>query len=152
MHQDPRLQASYRAFHLGNRNVFVQLAHSAPRAESYSMNVFIADVSDVLKGGMGIAILLGIVFICIMSWVWCYRIAEDKGYPGWAFVLAGLCISPVIAWIIVILLPRNKQKIADKRRIPCPECGEFIMPTAKTCRFCNVIVTNKDRNKMLRKR
>lgn len=31
----------------------------------------------------------------------------------------------------------------DEGRVPCPYCAELIIPTAKKCRYCKSILTDK---------
>lgn len=39
--------------------------------------------------------------------------------------------------------------MAEIARGPCPECGELIASTAKSCRFCNVVFSDKERIALL---
>lgn len=40
--------------------------------------------------------------------------------------------------------PAGRQAEAtESQRMPCPECAELIMPSAKRCRFCGAELTTK---------
>ena len=111
-------------------------------------------IASMAKGTLEVVIffgvLAGLVALVIYFWVWVYRIAEEKGYPGWVFVLAGLAISPFLSWFIAMLLPINKKAVRERLRKPCPECSEMIMPSAKICPHCKCMLSSKDRVAMRR--
>ena len=93
-------------------------------------------------------------------------VANAKGYGSLTFFFYSLFCTPLIALIYVTLLPpkntsgaqtriafntsqpatSSQPPIAD-RRFPCPECGESIPVEAKFCRFCNAVISIKDKPK-----
>ena len=64
-------------------------------------------------------------------------LANNRGRRPWAWFLVSLLISPLLALLLVAVLP-SKQELKDRR--PCPRCGEKIPRTASLCRFCSTEV------------
>jgi hypothetical protein len=67
-------------------------------------------------------------------------IAEKKGYNRWGWWLFG-AVAFIVALPAALLLPKKPGAIDREARsegkVPCPQCGEYIMPTAKICRYCH---------------
>lgn len=101
---------------------------------------------------MGELILLMVLAFYLYCIYAVYSTAEQKGYSGILFLLGCLIITPIIVIFILWVLPDQSQKKTAKadRRFPCPECGESIPTAAKSCRFCNAVITMKDRPRLRR--
>lgn len=71
-------------------------------------------------------------------------IAVAKGRSGIGYFLISIFLTPLVGLILVIALPRREASIkhpgpgdiAAGARVPCPQCAEQIVATAKLCRFC----------------
>ncbi len=56
-------------------------------------------------------------------------IAPSRGKSAINGFLISLLLSPLIGFLVVVLLPPENQR-------KCPDCGEMIRKDAKLCRFC----------------
>ena len=71
-------------------------------------------------------------------------IAASKGRTGFGYFFLSLVLSPLVGLILVIALPKHNPTIKypgqgtdlSQFRVPCSECGEQIIASAKVCRFC----------------
>lgn len=88
-------------------------------------------------------LIISLIFAAIPA-----LIAPSKGRSAFGWFLIGVLISPLLAFLLVVLLPNKKeeqaraQEKAEKaQRRPCPRCGEGIMYNATLCRFCQTPVT-----------
>jgi ribosomal protein L40E len=82
-------------------------------------------------------------------------VAEQKGYDYWTYYIVGVLIDPIITLVVAILMPRTSRvrlipvmaapsaKEKDITRQACPECGELISVDARSCRYCHIILPEK---------
>jgi len=63
--------------------------------------------------------------------------AARKGRSAAGYFLLSLLLSPLIGLVAVgIVEPRLAELAKSGKLKQCPECAEYIQPTAKKCRFC----------------
>ena len=68
--------------------------------------------------------------------------ASSRGRNGFAWFLVAALISPLIATILLALMPRltdaDKAPVVEAQpdRVKCPECAELILREAKVCKHC----------------
>lgn len=67
--------------------------------------------------------------------------ASSKGRSGFGFFLLSVILSPLIVFIIVLVLSpiraaAEAQAIESGDSKKCPECAELVKAEAKKCRFC----------------
>jgi hypothetical protein len=64
--------------------------------------------------------------------------ARGRSFVQWFF--GAVLISPLLAGILVLVLPRRKTaetpKADARLRAPCPSCRELIVYGAAKCHFC----------------
>jgi hypothetical protein len=67
--------------------------------------------------------------------------AKNRSVVG--YFLLSLLLSPLIGLVLAAAMPARKVEyipgpgdLAKIGRAPCDACGEYIMLTAKVCRFC----------------
>jgi len=86
---------------------------------------------------------------------------EQKKKPWWYIrplhlFIIGIFIPPfLLIWVIWLIWSIFKKtvRVAAKDptlpktndRMPCPVCAEQIIRTAKVCRFCQAMITDKDK-------
>jgi hypothetical protein len=61
--------------------------------------------------------------------------ATSRGRSFWAWLLLSVVLSPIVALILLILLPKTEIRGADTHK-QCPECKETILKDARKCRYC----------------
>ena len=76
--------------------------------------------------------LFGIAFCLIPA-----AIAKRKGRTPWKAFLLSLIASPIIGFIVVLILERKKE---------CPYCAERIFQAATICKNCGKELTAKQVN------
>lgn len=79
--------------------------------------------------------------------------ASSRGRSGFGWFLLSVIISPVLALILVLVMPRRDQTavlrapsgeaISDKTHVRCPDCKELIRADASKCRYCGAALVPK---------
>jgi hypothetical protein len=81
-----------------------------------------------------------IIFWLFFGYV-AYRIAENKGRSGMAFMFVSIILSPVIGIILALVMPSNQNRL-DNRKVrlgqakKCPYCAELVNSQAVVCKHC----------------
>lgn len=83
--------------------------------------------------------------------------ADSRGRSGGLWFIGGLLFSPLIALIVVLVLPNEREPSPvqlvraqdpeppfESDRGSCPRCGESIPLVAAVCRFCNLDLVTYD--------
>ncbi len=77
--------------------------------------------------GIGLAIVVGV-----------FAASRGRSGVGWAFLAC--LITPLIAGLLVAVLPNRKLEEATQRELAgskvCPKCAERVKVAATVCRFC----------------
>ena len=67
--------------------------------------------------------------------------ANSKGRSGFGFFLLSLLLSPLIGFIIALIV-KPQEKVVEQKVIAqgnskkCPDCAEIVKIEAKICRHC----------------
>ena len=65
--------------------------------------------------------------------------AASRGRSGFGWFLLSIVISPLIALILLALMP-NKAVQTDKpnpdTHVKCPDCAELVLAEARVCKHC----------------
>jgi hypothetical protein len=82
----------------------------------------------------------------------CGVFASTKGRSGFGYFFLSLCFSPLIGFVIVLILEPIKKnvesnKIASGENKKCPFCAELIKSEAIVCRFCGKDLPKEDESK-----
>lgn len=62
--------------------------------------------------------------------------AENRGRFGFGWLLLACFISPVLALVLLLVIPNRAIPKDQIGRVPCPACRELVLPGALKCRFC----------------
>lgn len=70
-------------------------------------------------------------------------VASSRGRSGFGWFLLAVIISPLLAIILVALLPSMKTAAAGEHETPtpdthvkCPDCAELVRKEARVCKHC----------------
>lgn len=64
--------------------------------------------------------------------------ASGRGRSGFGWFLLALLISPLLAFILLVLLPARSTEARPSPRthVKCPDCRELILRDARVCKHC----------------
>jgi phosphotransferase system glucose/maltose/N-acetylglucosamine-specific IIC component len=65
--------------------------------------------------------------------------ASRRGRSGLGWFLLALVISPVIAGLLVLVLPSkavDPNAPSPETHVKCPDCRELVLKDAKVCKHC----------------
>jgi hypothetical protein len=62
--------------------------------------------------------------------------ASTRGRNGGGWFLLALVISPLLAGLLVLALPKLEGRINPRTTRKCPFCAELIKPEATMCKHC----------------
>lgn len=73
-------------------------------------------------------------------------LASARGRNGGGWFVLSLCISPVIAGLLVMVFPRQTDVLAEREidagvSRKCPMCAELVRIEARRCRHCGADLT-----------
>lgn len=66
-------------------------------------------------------------------------LASNRGRSGLLWFFIAVVISPLIAGLLVLVLPSHalgNQSVTTNTHKKCPDCAEFVMLDAKVCKHC----------------
>ncbi|OOE91281.1 zinc ribbon domain-containing protein [Salinivibrio sp. AR647] len=61
--------------------------------------------------------------------------ASSKGRSGLGFFLISLILSPLIGFIIALVVEERSVEIGEMKK--CPMCAEMVRAEAKLCKHCH---------------
>jgi phosphotransferase system glucose/maltose/N-acetylglucosamine-specific IIC component len=65
--------------------------------------------------------------------------ARGRSALGWAIL--GLVISPLLALVLLLLLPNRKTAPGTptpETHVRCPDCRELVLKDARRCKHCGI--------------
>lgn len=76
-------------------------------------------------------------------------IAGSKGRSGFGYFLLSILLSPILAGILVLALPRlhaqvivaGGEAVSPETHVRCPDCRELVRADAVKCRHCGCKLT-----------
>lgn len=66
-------------------------------------------------------------------------IASSRGRDGFGWFFLAMVISPIIAVVIVALIPSLKPVPGapnPRTHVKCPDCAELVLAEARVCKHC----------------
>lgn len=78
--------------------------------------------------------LIWVVFAIVVA-----ILASNRGRSGLLWFFIAVVISPLIAGLLVLVLPSHalgNQSVTTNTHKKCPDCAEFVMLEAKVCKHC----------------
>lgn len=136
----PREPRNFQEFEQMQRNATQAQTEQVRTVRPSRKSSIISDEASI--GGSMLIAFLGIAAFLVFYGFMCHSIAisaHNKGHDYIAYLLLSVFISPLATFIVVRLLPEKSLKM------PCPECGENVAFEARSCRFCDCIITKNDR-------
>lgn len=109
-------------------------------------------------GGFFLVMLFLYVGTTIVISLLVAHVAQRKGHEYWLWFFLGFLFHFVALLVVACLADKQQREPRVSRiregqqeqRFPCPECGEMIQIVAKSCRFCQAIISDKDRIEALK--
>jgi hypothetical protein len=92
-----------------------------------------------MQGGMMELFLFWFIFAVVIGVA-----ASSRGRSGLGWWLLAMIISPVLALVLLVLLPSLRaEAVATGHSIPtpdthvkCPDCAELVLREARVCKHC----------------
>lgn len=83
---------------------------------------------EIVLGWLVFAVVVGII-------------ASSRGRSGFSWFLLACVLSPILAVILVALMPSKKAPSGEelpspRTHIKCPDCKELVIKDARVCKHC----------------
>lgn len=78
-----------------------------------------------------------VIWIILSAALWAF--ASNRGRSGFMWFLLSLVISPLLAFVLLLVLRNLKEdegKPNPNTHVRCPDCREFVLKEAKVCKHC----------------
>lgn len=78
-----------------------------------------------------------VIWIILSAALWAF--ASSRGRSGFMWFLLSLVISPLLAFVLLLVLRNLKEdegKPNPNTHVRCPDCREFVLKEAKVCKHC----------------
>jgi hypothetical protein len=87
------------------------------------------DGSAIILAIMVIAVWVGISMI-IANW------ASEKGHSYGAWFAVSFLLSPILAALVLLVLPTKPGEGNKEKYRKCPQCADTVLAEAKICKHC----------------